>query len=126
MSLLPAGARAHSRVDNSPEGIAQRVRKHLASARAHFRTGEFDQAAKEWKLAYKLKPIPVLQFNLGQAYRLGGHYAAARFAYRQYLQEKPDAPNRAEALSRIRLMTRYLHHPPKGAPSGASTAQGAQ
>jgi tetratricopeptide (TPR) repeat protein len=115
LSLVFSEAAARSRVDNSPEGIASRVRKHLASARTHFRVGEFDKAVKEWKYAYKLKPIPVLQFNIAQAYRLGGHYEDARFAYRQYLDELPDPPNKAEVESRIRVMSRYIHHPPAGA-----------
>lgn len=111
-ALACLGAARKPVVDKATRDAAV-FRKHVAAARKHFKVGEFDRAAKEWTWAYKLKPVPPLLFNQAQAYRLAGHFEEARFAYTTYLNELPDAPNKAEVQGRIRTMTRYLHHPPK-------------
>lgn len=120
----PLAARGSRATQDTPEQIAGKVRKHLKSAKTHFKVGEFGQAATEWRRAYKLEPIAPLLFDIAQACRLNGDYEQARFAYATYLQELPDAPNKAEVQKDIRLMTRYVHHPPKHGPKADSKVAG--
>ncbi len=76
-----------------------------AEAEAHFRTGEthynlaeYDDAIREFKVAYELSKEPLLLFNLAQAYRLKGDCGQAVRFYRTYLRLAPaDGQNRPAA-----------------------------
>ena len=89
-------------------------RSHAAAAKTHFGLGEFREAAAEWRSAYEIRNVPVLLFDMAQAFRLAHDWESAREDYRNYLRALPDAPNKAEVMNRIRTMTRSMHHPPKG------------
>ncbi len=78
--------------------------RHLERAKVDFNLQEYDKAAKEWRAAYRKKPVPVLLFNIGQAHRLGGHYKDARLDYANYLRDEPQATNRAEVEGLIEGM----------------------
>jgi tetratricopeptide (TPR) repeat protein len=66
-----------------------------------YNLSEFQKALDDFKAAYELRPDPVLLFNIGQSHRMLGHPQEAVFAYRAYLRELPDAPNRQE-VERLR------------------------
>ena len=63
--------------------------------------GHYEEAAREYEAAFKLKEEPSLLFDIGQAYRSAGDHVRALAAYRGYLRRFPDAPNRAETERRI-------------------------
>src|SRR5207253_10403699 len=83
--------------------------------------GEFKEAADEYIIVYRLRPIPALLFNIAQAYRQGGLYDKARQFYRSYLRESPEAKNRATIEQSIREMDELLAREKKtreGKPDG--------
>ncbi len=88
----------------SPADATAQAREHFKSAQLHYSLGEFDEAVKEFREAYRLRQEPAILFNIAQAYRQLQKYSEAYFHYKQYLSQKPDAPNRAEVESLIEQM----------------------
>ncbi len=80
---------------------------------------DFGKALDDAKAAYELDPRPALLFNLGQCYRALGFYSEARFSYRAFLREQPDAPNKALVLDLIKQMEAKLQ--PEAPPPPAVT-----
>ncbi len=78
-----------------------RARIHLKAAIAYYDDGRYEDASREMRAAYDLRPLPDLQYNLAQCYeRLNKLEDAAR-AYETYLQQKTDAPDRKNVQTRI-------------------------
>ena len=95
MSLLIALLLAAGPTDNTAT-----AREHFKSAQLHYSLGEFDEAVKEFREAYRLRQEPAILFNVAQCYRQMRMWKDAYFNYRQYLNlAKKDAPNREEAES---------------------------
>ena len=70
------------------------------SARA-YREGRFEEAVEKLLEARKLKPEPVLLYNLARAYEALGRWEDAANAYTQYLDEEPGAADRRAIEGRI-------------------------
>jgi tetratricopeptide (TPR) repeat protein len=86
--------------------VTSEAREHFKKGQTHYALGEFDDAAKEFREAYRLRQEPAILFNIGQAYRQMQQYQQAYFHYRQYLAQKPDAPNRPEVDALVEQMRR--------------------
>lgn len=93
--------------------LPSRTRADEASrvAMDHFRRGtraydlgHFTEAATEYERAYEAKENPALLYNLGQAYRGAGEHQKALNAYRAYLRNASDAPNREEVVHFIEAL----------------------
>src|SRR6266513_2830701 len=68
----------------------EEARSHAAKAKTHYQLGEFEQAANEYILAYRVLPRSALLYNVAQAYRAAGQYEKAKQFYKSYLREEPD------------------------------------
>ena len=99
IALLLAAAPA----DNSAQ-----AREHFKAAQLHYSLGEFEEAVKDFREAYRLRQEPAILFNIAQGYRQLGKYSDAYFYYRQYLSQKADAPNRPEVESLVEQMRRRM------------------
>jgi tetratricopeptide (TPR) repeat protein len=91
-----------------------------------YNLGEFERALDHFKAAYETRPDPILLFNIAQCHRMLGHTRAALFAYRAYLREVPDAPNRREVERQQAILETELRRAPEtpaepAAPPPAST-----
>ena len=84
------------------------AREHLKAGQTHYALGEFQAAIDEFREVYRLKQEPGLLFNMGQAWRQLHEWQQALFNYRQYLNLKPDAPNRAEVEELVEQMQRRV------------------
>ncbi|MCA1828542.1 MAG: tetratricopeptide repeat protein [Myxococcales bacterium] len=104
---LPRVARAQ---EDEPKkaAVLEEARQHVAKAKVHYDLGEFKEAADEYIIVYRLRPIPALLFNIAQAYRQGGLYDKARQFYKSYLRESPNAANKALIEQNIREMDDLL------------------
>jgi tetratricopeptide (TPR) repeat protein len=80
------------------------VRMHFKKGQTHYALGEFEAAIDEFREAYRLRQEPAILFNLAQSYRQIHRWQHAYFHYRQYLNQKPDAANRAEVENLIEQM----------------------
>src|SRR4051812_8066997 len=109
LSLVLAGvARAQDAEEAKKAAVLEEARQHVAMAKVHYDLGEFKEAADEYIIVYRLRPIPALLFNIAQAYRQGGMYDKARGFYKSYLRESPDAKNKASIEQSIREMDELL------------------
>ncbi len=70
--------------------------------RTHYQLGEYREALKEFKEAYRLKPDASFLYNIAQCHRQLGDLADAIKFYGNYLREAPDAANRNEVERQIR------------------------
>ncbi len=99
-ALVLVFALGSARADSN-EAEAKRL---FGEAQKAFNVGDFPDAIKDYKAAYKLAPKPGFLYNIAQAYRLSGDFKQARFFYESYLNAKPDASNRGEVEDNIREM----------------------
>jgi tetratricopeptide (TPR) repeat protein len=106
LSLALVGPlRAQESADEAKkDAVLEEARQHVARAKMHYDLGEFKEAADEYILVYRLRPIAALLFNIAQAYRQGGLYDKARQFYKSYLREAPEAKNRVTIEQAIREM----------------------
>jgi tetratricopeptide (TPR) repeat protein len=87
---------------------ADKAREHYSVGLRAFDLGKYDEAISEFEEAYRCKDAPGLLYNIAQAYRLSNRPEEALRYYRTYLERKPDAPNRAEAESKIERLAAIL------------------
>ena len=96
----PALAQEEPR-DLSPEQI-ERARGHFMAGRAYYEDGRWQDAAREFQESYRITAHPDVLYNLGQAYDQGDERDRAIEAYRGYLDQRMDAPDRERVERRIR------------------------
>src|SRR5262249_39700820 len=98
------------------DDAAQAAKLFRESARL-YDEGRFVEAAELLREAYRRKPEPVLQYNLGRACAGMGDLECAITAYSTYVETEPSLPDRAA--------TEQRRAPPNGQPKtqrGASAA----
>ena len=92
----------------APADNNAQAREYFKSAQLHYSLGEFEEAVKDFREAYRLRQEPAILFNIAQGYRQLSRYSDAYFYYRQYLSQKADAPNRPEVESLVEQMRRRM------------------
>jgi tetratricopeptide (TPR) repeat protein len=93
-SLLPQGA-------PSTTPMAQAV-AHDQLGRRYYDAGKYEDAIAEYQKARQFIRDPVFLYNIAQCYRELHMGEPAARAYLEYLQEAPEADNRAEVLKKVR------------------------
>jgi tetratricopeptide (TPR) repeat protein len=88
----------------APPAPADRAMALSDEGLAAFRQRRYDDAIAAFAASYALSPLPALTFDIAQSYRLKGDCANALEHYRRYLNEAPDAPNRAVVEQQIGAM----------------------
>jgi len=86
----------------------EEARQHAAKAKVHYDLGEFEKAAEEYILVYRLRPLPALLFNIAQSYRQAGQYEKAKQFYRAYLRENPDPQSGAAVKKALKEIDELL------------------
>jgi hypothetical protein len=77
------------------------AKSHYDQGTVHYNLDEWPQAIDEFKAAYRVFPDATFLYNIAQCYRKMGNGAEALSFYKNYLRERPEAPNRAEVEKRI-------------------------
>jgi hypothetical protein len=75
--------------------------EHVRIGVSDFNARLFEQAAREFEVAYGLDHDPRLLSNIGNARYESGDFVAARDAFRAFLSHVPNAPNRAVIEARL-------------------------
>jgi hypothetical protein len=83
-------------------GVAATAKACYKRGRTHYQLGEYREALKEFKEAYRLKPDASLLYNIAQCHRQLGELADAIKFYGNYLREAPEAANRNEVERQVR------------------------
>jgi len=83
------------------EDPTARARQLFDSGRRHFELSEYDAALEDFKEGYRLKDDPVFLYNIGLCHRLLGRKVEALRFFKNFLNRKPDAPNREDLEHKI-------------------------
>jgi tetratricopeptide (TPR) repeat protein len=86
----------------STEAGKKAARPHYEKGASEYNLGHFAESISEFEKAYEQDPAPILLFNIAQAHRQSGNNERAAFFYRRYLEQEPNAANRAEVEKRIK------------------------
>jgi tetratricopeptide (TPR) repeat protein len=129
LSMIPVPAIG----DASPDVRAQ-AKQHYEAGETFFRLGELDRAITEWRQSYELSRVPLLLYDIAQAYRQKGDKKQALFFYQQYLSIAPTGESHVSAERRVEELKQALAvedrartAPPQGpvAPSQSATQSAA-
>lgn len=74
----------------------------------HYNLGHFPEAIADFEKAYNVDPAPILLFNIAQSHRQLGDKERALFFYRRYLEQAPNAANKAEVEQRMKDLKESL------------------
>jgi hypothetical protein len=84
------------------------AKAHVEAARKAFVARKFGVALTEFQAAQRLKPAPVLWFNIGKCYEKINETASALRSFRSYLHEAPSTPDKKEVTAAISRMEARL------------------
>jgi tetratricopeptide (TPR) repeat protein len=79
----------------------ENVQKIVDKGQAHMDLFEYEAAITQFKEGYRLSQDPLLLVKIAEANRLTGDCAEAGVMYKQYLDKKPDAPDKKTVDARI-------------------------
>lgn len=105
LSLLLAagGAKVHA-----AEPVPVEAKKHVDIGVAHYEAGRYEEAIKEFELAYRLSHRPGILFNIARAEAKLGHEENAIAFLRKYLEERPNADDAPAVLAEIEAREKAL------------------
>ena len=83
------------------EEKTEQARAHVKAGIAYYDDGRYEDASREMKVAYELRPIADLQYNLAQCYERLNQLDEAARAYEIYLTGVLDAPDRKAVEARV-------------------------
>src|SRR5689334_21413543 len=84
------------------------ARKFYDQGTKYYALGRFPEAIENYEKAFEIKPDPIFLYNIAQAHRLNNNFERAKFFYKSFLRQMPDAPNRADVEKRISEMDAAL------------------
>ncbi|HWE26750.1 MAG TPA: tetratricopeptide repeat protein [Polyangia bacterium] len=125
----PAATAAPPAPANDDASMAQ-AKQHFETGRNAYNAGDYVTAIREFKQAEALRPSPILDYNIGLANeKLGKRRVAVKY-YKRYLEEQPNAANKAEVEQKVgALEAEIASQPPPAAnaqPGGTAPQAGAQ
>jgi len=91
---------ATAKADEAPDRV-ELARAHLRAGIAYYDDGKYDDALKEMQVAYALKAVPDLQYNIAQCFERLGRYEEAAGAYETYVSGRPNAADSNSVRARI-------------------------
>jgi hypothetical protein len=105
------------------DAMAQ-AKQHFETGRNAYNAGDYVTAIREFKQAEQLRPSPILDYNIGLANeKLGKRRVAVKY-YKRYLEEQPNASNKAEVEQKVAaLETEIAAQPATNAQPGGTAPQ---
>src|SRR5262244_243843 len=97
----PAGAQTTLSPGASSTSARDEARAHFTIGESRFKAGDYRGAISEFRAADRLVPSPILTYNVALCYEKLGDNGQAVALYKQYLDRRPDAPNRAQVEQRL-------------------------
>jgi tetratricopeptide (TPR) repeat protein len=86
---------------DEPSTAKSRARELFKSGEAAYQAGNYDRAIHDYNEAFALVPLPLLLFDLGQAYRMKGERDKAIANYQKYLDVDPNGRGAEEARTHL-------------------------
>lgn len=113
--FVVVGAMALAAPRKAPEAAAAPVDQATKDAKRAFETAQkaykqkkYADAISSFENAYRLKPHPVIRFNIARCYEQLNDAPNALKFYRTFLFEQPDSADREEVLKAIPVLERKL------------------
>lgn len=110
------------------DATLQEAKQHFETGRNAYNAGDYVTAIHEFKQAEALRPSPILAYNIALANeKLGKRRVAVKY-YRRYLEQQPNAANRAEVEQKIATLEQEIAQQPAAAavqPGGTAPQPGA-
>lgn len=109
--LIPApGEQPEARDTGGPAtGKKALAKKHFDKGYAHYQRREYVKAARELKLAYRHRRVPVVLYYIGKSLQAAGQFERAVRFFRHFLNNaKLNDPKRIDARSALRRANRGL------------------
>lgn len=100
------------KIEDADFAAPRALRAHLEQGRRFFQEGQFLLAAEEYALAYAMKPLPRLLFNIAQAYRRASRMDEAYVLYARFLKDEQQTPLRKEASGYVAELRSVAFRPP--------------
>ena len=107
--------RASAQPTTPEDGVRARYERGIEL----YKSTHYEEAILEFKAAYAASDSPLALFNIAQCHRQLGHLPDALTAYRGYLQQQPDAPNRGAVTARIAELERQMLSAPQDTATSA-------
>lgn len=102
---------------DAPGRSDDEARALFAAAEIAYSDGRFESALESFQRAYDLSGRPELLYNIGLSAERLRQDERALSAYRSYLEERRETPNRASVEARIRILEQAIaSHTPAPAP----------
>ncbi len=101
VAVAPAAAQEPSDEAALTDEQVQRARSHFMAGSAYYEDGRYEDAAREFREAYRITAHPDVLYNLAQSYDRLDRRQEAVDAYRGYLEGSEDAPDRGRVERRI-------------------------
>ena len=126
----PAAPAAAAPAPANDDATMAQAKQHFETGRNAYNAGDYVTAIHEFKAAEQLRPSPILDYNIGLANeKLGKRRVAVKY-YKRYLEEQPNAANKAEVEGKVgALEAAIASEPPPAAtaqPGGTAPQPGAQ
>ena len=102
----PGGEKSGKRPEN-PD-VASEARSHFNRGFREFEKRHYREAIREFELAAKLVPSADLWYNIARAHEELSEYGPAIEAFRRYLRDRVDPPDRARVEARIKSLAERL------------------
>src|SRR4051812_23954723 len=71
VALCGGGRRAWADTGDADDRTAT-AREHFDRGNSYFESGQYDNAIREFEASYKIKPVPLLLFDIGNVARVSG------------------------------------------------------
>jgi tetratricopeptide (TPR) repeat protein len=81
------------------------AQRHFKIGSEHYEASRYREAIGEFEIAYKLKPLPELHYNIGRCYDRLEEYPKAVEHYEAYLKSRP---NIVEVQERVTILKARL------------------
>jgi tetratricopeptide (TPR) repeat protein len=107
----PVAARAQdgepaASAEEDEESRKARARVAYEAGKTHYTVGEFEEALADFTEAYKLRPAPLLLFNLAQCQRQLKNHERATFFLEGYLRDAPTEDANREVAAELLIEER--------------------
>jgi tetratricopeptide (TPR) repeat protein len=99
---------------NDDATMAQ-AKQHFETGRNAYNAGDYVTAIREFKAAEQLRPSPILDYNIGLANEKLGKRRVATKYYKRYLEEQPNAANKAEVEQKVAALEAAIASEPPSA-----------
>jgi tetratricopeptide (TPR) repeat protein len=99
---MASTAQAQGKADKKPsQEETARAREAYKRGQEYFEAGQHHDAEAAFREAYAAVPNPVVLLSVGECQKRAGKNAEAVETFERYLEEKPDAKDRAEVEAKI-------------------------